>query len=345
MATIQFCIRENETYTIDSSSGIPKYRQLANIIINQIKQGEISSGDKLSSISQTSVNYLLSRDTVEKAYQLLQKEGYIYSVYRSGFYVAVQADKLPTKVCIVAGQMSEAASCVYNALLDHRQLVSPQLCLHHYQIKRLQAILSDNLNKGFFDYFVVFPQLQACDEELAQCLQIIPAEKLILLDKPLKGLKGHSVIARNYSQDLFAFFEKCNEEFLNYSMAELILPEEYFPAECITVFKLFCEKYQIDYRLTDDLEKPMKAGKLYVTISENSLISVLKTSNEKKYRLGKDIGVIALGTTSYRHVFDDQIASFSYDYCKTAKRILELIDKKQNMQVTIEANMQISASI
>ena len=345
MATIKFRVRENETYNIDNSSEISKYRQLANIIIHQIKQGEINNGEKLPSISQTSVNYLLSRDTVEKAYQLLQKEGYIYSVYRSGFYVAVQSEKLPAKVCIVSGQMSGAVSCVYNYLLGHGQSVKPQLCLHHYQIKRLQAILSDNLGKGFFDYFVVFPQLQACDEELAQCLQIIPPEKLILLDKRLKGLNGHSVIARNYSKDLYAFFEKCHREFLAYRTSELILPNEYFPAECINVFKLFCEKYGIEYRLTDDLEKPMKPERLYITISDDSLVAVMKAAAEEGYTLGREIGAIAIGDTSYRHLLGKGIASFSYDYSKTAARILELIGKKQKMHVTIEANMQISASI
>ena len=66
--------------TIDEGSKIPKYQQVVDTIVSDIELGIVKVGDKIPSINETSEEYYLSRDTVEKAYKILRKRGIITAV-------------------------------------------------------------------------------------------------------------------------------------------------------------------------------------------------------------------------------------------------------------------------
>jgi DNA-binding transcriptional regulator YhcF (GntR family) len=72
---------------VDHNSRIPKYHQIVNAIIRNIEVGKLSVGDRLPSINEFSEEYYLSRDTVEKAYNLLKEKLIISSVKGKGYYI------------------------------------------------------------------------------------------------------------------------------------------------------------------------------------------------------------------------------------------------------------------
>lgn len=71
-------LRESET---------PLYDQLYRYIRRQIEEGTLAVDDRLPSIRQMSVHLMVSKNTVEAAYQQLLSEGYIQSRPRSGIFV------------------------------------------------------------------------------------------------------------------------------------------------------------------------------------------------------------------------------------------------------------------
>ncbi|MEM9261352.1 MAG: GntR family transcriptional regulator, partial [Bacteroidota bacterium] len=73
--------------TIDEKSRIPKYRQIVDSIIQNIASGQLRIDEKIPSINALSEEYYLSRDTVEKAYNILKDRNIITSVKGKGFYV------------------------------------------------------------------------------------------------------------------------------------------------------------------------------------------------------------------------------------------------------------------
>ena len=70
---------------IDANRRTPKYLQIANSITKAIKQGKYKKGDRIFSINELSNECFLSRDTVQKAYDLLEKERIIEAVRGKGF--------------------------------------------------------------------------------------------------------------------------------------------------------------------------------------------------------------------------------------------------------------------
>src|SRR5690554_3071533 len=81
-------IEPKTVLSLDPNSRIPKYQQIHNAIIEEIDNGSLSIGEKIPSINEISEEYYLSRDTVEKAYNLLKEKKIILSVKGKGYYVA-----------------------------------------------------------------------------------------------------------------------------------------------------------------------------------------------------------------------------------------------------------------
>ena len=72
----------------DESRKSPYYLQLYDYLRQAILTGQITSGEKLPSLRSLAKSTGLSMTTVEKSYDQLLVEGYIYSRAQSGFYVS-----------------------------------------------------------------------------------------------------------------------------------------------------------------------------------------------------------------------------------------------------------------
>lgn len=72
--------------------GEPLYIQLYMYYRDRIIDGSLSHGEKLPSIRKCSLDFGISKMTVESAYMQLAAEGYVYPKSQSGFYVAEISD-------------------------------------------------------------------------------------------------------------------------------------------------------------------------------------------------------------------------------------------------------------
>jgi len=63
-----------------------KYYELMENLHQKIISGEIRPGEKLPSENELSAEYGVSRQTVRKALQILQNEGYIYAEHGRGTF-------------------------------------------------------------------------------------------------------------------------------------------------------------------------------------------------------------------------------------------------------------------
>ncbi|MEK1830563.1 GntR family transcriptional regulator [Priestia megaterium] len=72
---------------LDKHSNIPMYVQLYQYIKQKIEEGDIPEGSLLPSIRYLSSYLIISKNTVESAYQQLISEGYVVSKARVGLIV------------------------------------------------------------------------------------------------------------------------------------------------------------------------------------------------------------------------------------------------------------------
>lgn len=85
-------------FELDKSRKVKLYHQLYQNFVKMIESGELAEGAKIPSIRNLSEEYNISRNTVTKAYGELEKDGYIYSMTKSGFYIKNPKDANPIKV-------------------------------------------------------------------------------------------------------------------------------------------------------------------------------------------------------------------------------------------------------
>ena len=79
---------------IDNKSGVPIYDQIYTQIKNQIIGGELEADDPLPSIRGLARDLRISVITTKRAYDELEKEGFLYAVPAKGFFVAPKNTEL-----------------------------------------------------------------------------------------------------------------------------------------------------------------------------------------------------------------------------------------------------------
>ena len=73
---------------ISNSSSVPIYEQIKKSIINQILEGKLNEDELLPSIRVLAQDIKISAMTIKKAYDELEKEGYLKSIQGTGTFVA-----------------------------------------------------------------------------------------------------------------------------------------------------------------------------------------------------------------------------------------------------------------
>ncbi len=79
---------------ISNSSSVPIYEQIKKSIMNQILEGELKEDEILPSIRVLAQDIKISAMTIKKAYDELEKEGYLKSIQGKGTFVAPKNTEL-----------------------------------------------------------------------------------------------------------------------------------------------------------------------------------------------------------------------------------------------------------
>ena len=105
------------TVFVDNKSSTPIYDQIYSQIKNQIISGNLTEDEMLPSIRSLAKDLRISFITTKRAYEELEKEGFIYTVPGKGCYVARKNTQLLREEQLkkIEGHMEQiirlAASC------------------------------------------------------------------------------------------------------------------------------------------------------------------------------------------------------------------------------------------
>lgn len=102
---------------IDNKNGTPIYDQIYTQIKNQILSGELEPDSALPSIRALAKDLRISFITTKRAYEELEKDGFLYTIPAKGCYVAPRNKELlrEENLKIIEGHIDEilslAAAC------------------------------------------------------------------------------------------------------------------------------------------------------------------------------------------------------------------------------------------
>lgn len=95
---------------ISNSSGVPLYEQIEEQIKGQILSGELAEGDALPSMRILAKDLKISIITTKRAYEELERDGFIYSVTGKGSFVkGINSDIIKETMLFDIQELMESA--------------------------------------------------------------------------------------------------------------------------------------------------------------------------------------------------------------------------------------------
>ncbi|HDK7163502.1 TPA: trehalose operon repressor [Clostridium botulinum] len=121
-----------------------KYLTIYNEISNKIENNKIQSGEKLSSENEMMKEYNVSRDTIRKALNLLESNGYIQKVKGKGSFVLdINKFDFPVSGLTSFKELSTRMGVESNTLVKELKLIKPDIFL----MKQLNLSKNDDVWK------------------------------------------------------------------------------------------------------------------------------------------------------------------------------------------------------
>ncbi|MDO6604409.1 GntR family transcriptional regulator [Arenibacter palladensis] len=320
---------------IDENSRIPKYRQLVDSVINNISNGNLKIDDKIPSINSLSEEFLLSRDTVEKAYQILKERKIITSIRGKGYYIT--RTKLISKVNILflINKLSAYKMRIYNSFINTIGGNShTDLHIYHCDNSLFVNLLEKNINA--YDYYVIMPHFKTDDlkhisstDEAIKAINMIPKNKLVLMDNNKLEIEGDFIeIYQDFENDIYNALKEGLSKISRYGKLILVYPENAvypYPRRILHGFRKFCVEHKIDFEILDEIfdDIILKKGDLFITIEENDLVSLVNQIRDKEFILGVEIGVISYNDTPLKELLGITVISTDFKVMgETASRMI-----------------------
>lgn len=320
--------------TIDDASRIPKYRQIVDSIIRNIATGNLTIDQKIPSINMFSEEYLLSRDTVEKAYNILKERKIISSIRGKGYYIT--RTKLISKVNIIffINKLSTYKMGIYNSFVNSIGANSlTDLHIYHCDQSLFLNLLEKNLKS--YDYYIIMPHFKTEKQEhisstdkVFELIDKIPKDRLIIMDNPL-GIQGKYIgIYQDFENDIYNALKEGLDKISRYKRLILIYPAKSvypYPKRILRGFQKFCLEHSIDFEILDEIYDDiiLRKGDLFITIEESDLVNLVNQIRDKEFVLGTDIGVISYNDTPLKELLGITVISTDFQAMgQTAARMI-----------------------
>lgn len=109
---------------ISNQNDIPIYRQIVNQIKNHIMSGALQEGEPLPSIRTLASELHISSITTKRAYEELEREGYIVSQVGRGSFVSAQNKEMmyEVRLKLVEEKLAEAVASAKTIALSKEEL-------------------------------------------------------------------------------------------------------------------------------------------------------------------------------------------------------------------------------
>ncbi|MFR8733255.1 MAG: GntR family transcriptional regulator [Clostridium perfringens] len=110
---------------VSNTSGVPIYEQIAKAIKNEILSGDLKENSALASIRSLASELRVSVITTKRAYEELERDGFIYTLPGKGSYVAEQNKELlmEEKLREIEEKLGEAIDIANSIGLNFNELV------------------------------------------------------------------------------------------------------------------------------------------------------------------------------------------------------------------------------
>lgn len=332
---------------IDFYSATPKYLQLAHSLTKAIRDGKIGANDPLPSINELSFELEISRDTAEKGYKYLKRLNILGSVPGKGYFVQQVHLDPQYKVCLLFNKLSPHKKILYDAFaasLGERAVIDFYIYNNDYAF--FKKLLSSK--KDGYTHYVIIPHFLEGGHNAHEIINTIPKNKLILMDKQVKGVNGkYGAVYENFEKDIYESLEKALPQLERYTTIKIIFPEyTYHPEEILSGFVRFCRQYSFKHKIVHDVvQEPVAEGEVYINLMEDDLVLLIEKILLSQLEVGKQVGVISYNETPLKKIILNGITTISTDFQLMGEQAAALIMGQSTEHIEIPFYLTLRASL
>lgn len=105
----------------------------------------------------------------------------------------------------------------------------------------------------------------------------------------------------------------------------LIYPDTLRTRDIIAGFNEFSKKKMIDTGIKSDIGNDVQKQDAFIVIDDNHLVDIIKVAKEKKWKLGKDLGVMSYNETNLKSIIAEGITTITTDFYAMGKTMAEMV--------------------
>jgi DNA-binding LacI/PurR family transcriptional regulator len=322
-----------EIYEMEGVGGLSKHDQLVNGILNAIQNKSLAQGDLLPSVNNLINEFGFARETIAKAYKDLVTRGIVESKNRVGFYVSNSDVKQHLKVALVLFAFDAFQETFYKVFRSNLgKGVHIDVFFHHNNIDVLDNIIQNV--RGRYGLFVVAP---IPHKRTAGILESLPMDKFLMIDRYEKIGGDFSYIAQEFERSSYRVFEELCDTIRQYDeMIYYHRPAADTPIEILQAFKTFVKARKIKHKIMPEyVSGTLEKGKVYFTINNTELWSMMKDCKIKKLKPGKDVGILSHNDEVVKELIFDGITTYSADFKTMAEKAAEFVLTRNKIQEII----------
>jgi GntR family transcriptional regulator len=109
--------------TVNFSSRTPVYQQLYDDVIRLVSLGVLKSDTKLPPVRILATELGINPNTVQKAYKMLEKDGYIYSTVGRGSFVSNKLDQNQAEKIQAKNDLKESIDKAYKKGITKGEMI------------------------------------------------------------------------------------------------------------------------------------------------------------------------------------------------------------------------------
>ena len=322
---------------IDNFAVTPKYLQIANSILKAIEEKKIHLNDVLPSLNELSFELDISRDTAERGYRHLKNLSVIGGVAGKGYFIKNVDIGNPKKIFLLFNKLSTHKKIIYDAFVGAlSESTTVDFYIFNNDFGLFKKLVLSKLND--YTHFIIIPHFIEGGENAHKIINMIPKDKLILLDKKIDGVNGEfAAVYENFELDVYHALEKAKKELAKYETIKVIFPRNsYYPDEIISGVRKFCQDYDFKHQIVQNIrEEEVSKSCVYISVMEDDLVVLLEKTIQSNFILGKEVGIISYNETPLKKLLLNGITTISTDFFQMGEIAARLVhdNSKQHIEV------------
>lgn len=329
-----------EKIKINKSLKKPIYQQIFDWVIEGIHNGIYETNTQLQSINEIATENQLARETVVKAFRLLQEKGIVKAVHGKGFFIASKKTQAVHHIFLLFDTLSPYKEVLYEAI--HKEFGENaviDIYFHHFNPKAFKSLVKEAA--GNYTSYLVLPFDTA---EITEMLEPIPTERLYLLDRKPRFYKNEfQGVYQDFNHDIKEALSKLKNRITVYKKLILVYHDAItqLPLELLEGFKEFCQQQKIEYGIIQEpiTGSDIKKHTAYISIGDKDLVKLVETAQSHSWEIGTDIGIISYNDTPLKKVVANGITVISSNFEKMGCDIAQMVLNHEKKSIANPASL------